>query len=542
MKIKTLLIQPPIEDFYTTLIRLFPLGLLHIATPLKIEGFEVKILDTHSPFQKKIIKLPEKFKYIKKFYDENNKSPFRLFGHFYHFGMDWEQIREKIKEYKPHIVGISSLFSPYYEEALKCAQIAKEVNKETITILGGNHPTLTANSLIKKDEIDFIIKGEADFLFKELVTSLAKQKDSKVQELPGVIFKNQASSYLSEKYNIIEDIDELPFNDLTLIENKYNLAMLQTSRGCPLNCGFCAISNLPVKKWRAKTPKRVLEEILYYKNRFNISHIDIEDDNFTGDIKRAIKILDLLKEYGKIKLSAMNGLYSDFLNNEILEKMKEAGFDKINISLVSANYSVRENINRKGSISHFEEIVRYANSLNLEVEVHFIIGIPDEKGEETIKTLLYLSALPCKIGGSIFYPVPNTPIFQRCVENNSIINKDDPSFWRLTLASVESYPNSRNDQITFLYLVRIINFLKYMYKKYLLLNKLDFKEGIYYLEKCNSSFTPKESLGFILAKKFIEDGIIYKGLKRKNEYIFQKEEYLNNKIIERFLRDISYVS
>ncbi|HLD29027.1 MAG TPA: hypothetical protein VJC03_01710, partial [bacterium] len=93
---KILLIQPPVEDFFETAARLFPLGLLSIAAPLLESGLEVKILDAHSRTRKSI-PLPKRFGFIRQFYDPGDKSPFRLFGHYYHFGRTWEDIAEEIR-------------------------------------------------------------------------------------------------------------------------------------------------------------------------------------------------------------------------------------------------------------------------------------------------------------------------------------------------------------------------------------------------------------------------------------------------------------
>lgn len=454
-----LLLQPPIQDFYTTPIRLYPLGLLQIATPLEQAGYKVKILDCHLGFKRKIIPVPEKFRHIKKYYDERNKSPFRLFGNYYHFGMTYDEIKENIRTYKPDIVGISCCFSPYYETALKCAEIAKEVNPKIITVMGGTHASAMPETLTNNSAVDFIIKGEAEIIFKEFISN----------------------SKINNGYNIVDDLDSLPFNNLALISRK-DMAMIQTSRGCPLKCSFCSIPGNPGHIYRVKSPKRVIEEILHHHKKFGINHIDIEDDNFTADMDRGLKILDLIIKHAKIKLSAMNGLSYIYLNKKLLQKMKTAGFRKINLSMPS--------LKQQNSTSHFENIVLEANHLGIDVEVHFIVGLPDEKPEDTMDTLRYLAKLPCRIGGSIFYPVPNTPLF------NKINKPSDPSFWRLTLACTEAYPDARKDQITFLYLVRMINFMKG--KK-------------------------SHPLGSQLVEKFLKTGKIYKALKRKNEYIFQEE-------------------
>jgi radical SAM superfamily enzyme YgiQ (UPF0313 family) len=542
MKPRILLIQPPIQDFYTTPLRLFPLGLLQIATALEKRGNEVKILDCLSDLTARVMPVPEKFSYIKKYYDPNNKSPFRLFGKYYHFGLEWNEIYSQIKEYNPSIVGIVSSFSAYYETALRCAEIAKEVNPDIITVMGGVHASAMPESLIKNHAVNFIIKGEAENVLSDFVLLIENNQMDKVAGLPGIVYLNENKIYQDSRYNVIENLDELNPNNLNLItgEKVLPLAMMQTSRGCPLNCSFCSTPSTPAGNFRMKSPEKVLEEILYYQNNFGILHIDLEDDNFTADIARSLKILDLVIDKTKVKLSAMNGLSSVFLNEDLLNKMKEAGFEKINLSVVSTDSVVKEKINRKESVSHLEKVIRCASSLNIEVETHFIIGIPGESLENTLDSFFYLAELPTKIGGSIFYPVPGTMLFDLCKDNGWIINSFDPSFWRLTLASTESYAGSRTDQITFLYLVRIVNFIKMIMKKYKSeKGRILFRDCISALSDAN--LTAQETLGVKLIKAFFDTGMVCKARKIKKEYLIEEEKNLNESLLRVFIEEINYI-
>ncbi len=81
-----LLIQPPIRDFYLTAKRTVPYGLAAIASALMREGFSVQILDALATSKSRIIDLPEEMTYLREDYGYPDRSPFRLFHHFKHFG------------------------------------------------------------------------------------------------------------------------------------------------------------------------------------------------------------------------------------------------------------------------------------------------------------------------------------------------------------------------------------------------------------------------------------------------------------------------
>ena len=72
--------------------------------------------------------MPPEFAYLKRYYQPGNLSPFKLFSHYRHYGLPWEEIRERIQQSHADVVGISALFTPFYREALHVAALAKAVD------------------------------------------------------------------------------------------------------------------------------------------------------------------------------------------------------------------------------------------------------------------------------------------------------------------------------------------------------------------------------------------------------------------------------
>ncbi|MBM4348197.1 MAG: B12-binding domain-containing radical SAM protein, partial [Deltaproteobacteria bacterium] len=145
---KILLIQPPIQDFYQTPIRTQPIGLAYLAASLIKEGYEVEILDCQTE-KRKSIPTPPELSYLKEVYPFQDRSPFKLYTGFYHFGMGWEEIRKEIEKSKADIFGISSSFTPYHGEALKVAQLIKEWNSKKIVVMGGSHVSCDPEGVLK---------------------------------------------------------------------------------------------------------------------------------------------------------------------------------------------------------------------------------------------------------------------------------------------------------------------------------------------------------------------------------------------------------
>jgi len=159
---KILLIQPPVRDFYQTPIRTQPIGLAYLAASLEQNSFEVEMLDCQVTTQKKSIPVPETFSHIKEFYPRGDLSPFRLFGEYYHFGLSYGEVTERIKQSNADAIGISSQFTPYCAEALNVASLVKSINPRLPVIMGGAHVSAVPEDVLMHPSVDYAVLGEAE--------------------------------------------------------------------------------------------------------------------------------------------------------------------------------------------------------------------------------------------------------------------------------------------------------------------------------------------------------------------------------------------
>ena len=154
-----LLIQPPIQDFYQTSIRTQPIGLAYLAGSLKKQGHEVEILDCQID-EKRSIPIPSELSYLKDYYPFHDRSPFKLYSGYYHFGMGWDEIRQKIEDSKMDVFGISSSFTPYHGETLEIARIIKKWDEKKIVVIGGAHVSCDPEMVLRSPPVDYVVLGE----------------------------------------------------------------------------------------------------------------------------------------------------------------------------------------------------------------------------------------------------------------------------------------------------------------------------------------------------------------------------------------------
>jgi radical SAM superfamily enzyme YgiQ (UPF0313 family) len=459
---KILLIQPPIQDFYDTDIRLQPLGLCMLKAAAKkfLPHIQVTVRDYHQGHGRKTIPLPAELSYLHEYFRYPDTSPFSTFFHYYHFGAPFQEIAEDVAHEKPDLVGISSLFSPYHREALACA---REIKKclDIPVLMGGSHVSAAPVSVLSDPGVDFIIRGEGERPFVEFLKAL--DAGLPPESILNLGFKRNGKPVLNP---MVENfpLDDLPladFSDLSpsrYLFEKRPLCFITTSRGCPHQCTFCSVHLTFGDEFRRRSPENVLIEIRQrYSEGYSV--FDFEDDNLSfskEDIKAILNALIAEFPANALRLMAMNGISYLSLDREILELMKKAGFRSLNISLVSANADVLTRLRRPHTLGKYLDVVNHAHALGFDIVSYQILGLPYESLEDMINTMALMASLPVLIGASIFYLTPGCPIAKEFPE----MTEADIFKARSTAMAIETDQVRRDDLYTLFITARIINFLK----------------------------------------------------------------------------------
>jgi magnesium-protoporphyrin IX monomethyl ester (oxidative) cyclase len=388
---KVCLINPPVllPKDWKGIVRVFqPIGLAYIAAFLEKNGYEVVILDTFVEGWKKT-------------HDKDGKK---------YCGMSYEDITKKIKEISPEIVGIMSL-SAHAQSSYWTAEAVKNADKNIVVVFGGPHASVRPKDCLSNENIDFVVIGEGEYTFLELVKTIEKNATGLLKNIDGIGFKENNEAMINKKRESIKNLDELPFPARHLLPmEKYFEAgkSLQTSRvtpkrsttvitsrGCPFNCIFCSVNLTMGRMWMARSPENVVAEVKQVINDYGIEEIMFEDDNMSFDKKRMEAICDLIINE-KIKFSwyAPNGLRADTLDENLLRKMKDAGCKEIYVAPESGDQEVVNKIVGKNlDLKKVEEIVAMCKKVGIDVGCFFVIGMPGETKENIKRTIEFARKL-----------------------------------------------------------------------------------------------------------------------------------------------------
>jgi magnesium-protoporphyrin IX monomethyl ester (oxidative) cyclase len=316
---------------------------------------------------------------------------------------------------KSDLVGISCT-SIAFGQALKLCELAKRHNVPTI--LGGFHPTLKPD-IIKYGDIDYLIRGEGEYAFKEFVEGEDPTK------ILGLSYKENGIYHHNELRPLISNLDMLPLPRKDLLNyEKYHVFGLpadaiETSRGCPFSCNFCAVSKFYGRTYRKKSPERIIKELESIPKKQVC--VFITDDNFTLDQKRVKKTCELIREHQlhkKLMFTCQARADDIARNPELVKEMAQSKFFTIFIGFESLKQESLELIAKGVNLPLYKKAVEICHDNKLKVFGSFIIGNIGETKEDLLKLpdLVKELGIDIALAGPPI-PFPATELWDQAMKN-----------------------------------------------------------------------------------------------------------------------------
>ena len=329
--------------------------------------------------------------------------------------MTEREFSDKLKELKPDIVGITVLFDQYGKSGHIAAKIAKKLKARVV--IGGVYATTNWEKVNEDENIDCVIVGEGEKVFRELIkTHLMNRWNEKT-----ILFAEP-----------IKNMDELPLPSYDLIDyysyaegaerksvdspRDYPYARVMTSRGCPMNCCFCQVAAIAGRRFRPRSAENVLDEIQWLRDKYHIKSLIFDDDNILHDKKRAIQIFQGMIDRGLVMPWLSIGLAVFKLDEEMIKLMKASGCEYIAVAIESGTKRVlKDIINKPISFDYAKRMVKFAREKGIYVTANFIVGFPTETWDEIRGTIRFAEEVGVDYA-KIFHavPLPHTRLWDMC--------------------------------------------------------------------------------------------------------------------------------
>ena len=362
-----------------------PLGLMYIGAVLKKDGHEARIHDCA----------------------EDHK--------------DFHVLQCILKEWRPDFIGISIIITEV-EQTKKIMEMIRKILPRVPVILGGPWPSANPEKSIEKLGADFVVMGEGDFVFPELIDAI--HNGLPTDSIAGTALMMQGHIKLNAGRHLTEDeLNHLPFPAWELLDHKLYAKMhssaavgcrpymaIITSRGCPFRCAYCHLTM--GKVFRKRSAQSVLAEIqeLYINHGFR--EFEILDDCFNLDRERMIHILKTIRDnFQDVQLHFPNGLRADLLELQDIELFKQAGTVSVAFALETASPRLQKMIRKNLNLEKAKSAISASVQAGIYSIGFFMIGFPTETYEEASSTVNY--AVNSPLHRAIFFrviPFPGTEL------------------------------------------------------------------------------------------------------------------------------------
>ncbi|MCX9011228.1 MAG: radical SAM protein [Candidatus Methanoperedens sp.] len=377
-----------------------PLGLGYIAAVLEREGHQVKLLDCNTD------KLPG-------------------------YG-----VGKIIDVEKPDLIGISVLTGSYNS----AKRLLKEIKPATDTpvVLGGAHITALPEFSLKDTGADFCVISEGEITVKELAERM-ESGATDFNNIKGLAYMDNGAIRVNEPRELIEDIDSLPFPAWHLMppekyhiapvlasSDRYPLAPVMSTRGCPYMCRYCASHITWRRKLRLRSPEKVVDEIEMLMNDFGVKSIHFADDNFTFYRTHAAAVCnEIIERKLDITWGCPNGVRADRVDKELLLLMKKAGCNMLSFGIESGSQQILKNIKKALALPKVPSVIKNAKENGITTFGFFVLGLPGET-RDTIRETIDFSknAALDRAWFFIFAPLPGSELFDEWVKDKNLSEID----------------------------------------------------------------------------------------------------------------------
>ena len=336
------------------------IGTLQLATILKRKGINCKIL------------------------------PFYGIGSINHFDDFLFNTIQILKKYNPRIVSFYCRCDTYHI-VLRLAQHIKSHLSNIYIVCGGPQADITAVDTIRQVEyIDFICCGEGEETIFPFFSSLLQGKPALftfglVYRLNGDVIKNPLPP-------LIQNLDILPAPDYSILDYidinaiKKQIFMIDVGRGCPFGCTFCSTNRFWGRKYRLKSPHKIIEEVCKAYNEYGVTFFQFSHDMFTLDRKKVVEICKLISD-SNLPIRWNCSARLDCVDADLIDIMADSGLNSIYFGIETGSARMQKIIKKRLNLDRTIEILSYMKSKGLRSTTSFIYGFPEETEEDISQTL-----------------------------------------------------------------------------------------------------------------------------------------------------------
>ena len=389
---KVVLINPP---WYSPLPQKFQtpnLGLSYLAAFFREKGHSIVSIDALFETETMPVQIiPVQLKYQK----------------VYQIGISNEDIIKQIPE-DTDLIGLAGPTTNHAQILRELSVAIKKKYPQIKILVGGPYPSAMPED-IPSLSVDFAIDGEPEVVLEKYLSNVP------LKEIKGLIHKENNEWFFNGKAELPLNLDKIPFpardvfhcnesiekdsftkrrEGAAIVTDIVRSAPILLSRSCPHGCRFCSISIMNGKKWRHRSPENIIAEMIELRDKYRVTELFFLDDHLIGDREYFMKLMEMMIEKNiGLSWNIPNGVRVDYLDAEILQKMKAAGCNLLVLGVQSGSQKMINLMNTGLDLKKVEPIVTEAHRIGLNMAAFLIIGYPGETREDFYESIKFCKNL-----------------------------------------------------------------------------------------------------------------------------------------------------
>lgn len=299
-------------------------------------------------------------------------------------------------------------FSLMTSNAPRGYELADLIHQKTNArvIMGGMHPTVLPEEALQ--HADQVITGEGEKVILDVIEG--RRTERLVRGIP------------------LENLDEAPFPDYSILKTPCKAANVISSRGCPFRCTFCTTSRM-FAPYRKRSVDNVIEEIRMYK-KMGFQYMNFEDDNFTADKERAKEICRLMIREGlTFKETFFFGRTDMAEDEELLALLRDAHLTRVLIGIESLNQKALNSIHKGQNIENIKKAAAACAKYKIRLIASMVLGLDDDTLKDMNRSVQFAKDINAyQLQPAVLTPYPGTPVYEQFQKEGRLISNNWSDF------------------------------------------------------------------------------------------------------------------
>lgn len=325
----------------------------------------------------------------------------------------------------PDVIGFTAT-SPFFHLSKTVAEGIKQQAPHIPIAVGGPHITIMKEKALLP-AFDYAFIGEAEESWPAFLRVLEEGRD--VASVAGLVFRRNGVIVSSGQPADITTLDDLPMPARHLLSmSRYKLGTLrgrlpftsiQTMRGCPWKCIFCASDALKTTEMRVRSPRSVVDEMQYVVERFGTRHFYIVDDVMTLWKEHILEIADRITS-ARLNITFEGSTRANLVEDDLIARLVKSGLIRLSFGLETVDPEIRRTMKKQVPLEHYVRANGICNKYGVEALNSVMIGLPGETRDTVRATLRFLrNAREVKQANfAIAVPYPGTEFHELAVRGD----------------------------------------------------------------------------------------------------------------------------